>query len=211
MSEHRNAVVRANQLVQAAMIVIAVFFASSLLIALVTYQLHSQVWPVARLGAQIVYLLFFLYPFALFLIGWFTRGKLELDCGSRRPVLAIWFFVLLATIPVLSIATGQWTFLTGPSLLIRLLFAVLWSLFIPVMTLGHVQIRTRGIWVYTGLWRWEGIASYHWDDSTLVIEPYLWQMNKPLPRIRIAAACLDGVKALVQEHLGPEEERQGAA
>jgi hypothetical protein len=93
-----------------------------------------------------------------------TRGRVILDCGPR-PMR--WLFIVGSVFCGWVATTGSGTMgsvFPAAGYLVPALFAAFYLL----MAFGRLQVVENGVWCYTGLMRWEKIASYHWsNDSTL--------------------------------------------
>jgi hypothetical protein len=98
--------------------------------------------------------------------GFSCRGSRLLDCGAPPKR---WLFVITAVLFGIEGIRGSFgrSYFTGQS---GRLYALLFSVFWIMMSLGRLEIHERGIWAYSRLMKWSRIKDYSWaEDGTLLI------------------------------------------
>ncbi len=110
-----------------------------------------------------------LYSFISLLRGYSASGQVLLDC-RLHPRHRLFFQQALIFL-VVGLAVGG-TAQSGSIVRVGgFSFGILVAIYFVTLATGRLQVRTKGIWRYWGLLKWESIESYRWvSDGTLLVK-----------------------------------------
>lgn len=140
-----------------------------LLAILFSIILRQGVTESSRIAFSVLWAVTFLVFLGTWLYSRLSRGHILLDCG---PHPNRWLFAMSFILFTFIGAGGAFSSTADGSSVLRLTFAVSFSIFWLIIVFGRLQVTDRGIWQYWGLLRWNKVGSYRWsDDSTLLVTP----------------------------------------
>ena len=118
----------------------------------------------------ICFVISLMYQFDRWLDGTRSRGEVLVDIGFIKDRDGLIFGCFLFLLMDLILNFGDWslarTFRMGGHFYLITVAFFLW-----VVANSSLKITQNGIWVYTGLIRWQDIHSYYWEgDCKLIIK-----------------------------------------